>query len=83
MKIGKQDLRRREKYRECEPNQLGSMHERMKRVMQIASDEEVRKAIPHELYDALCDLETEVSYHEPARPPYGRRQIKITDYKRL
>lgn len=83
MKTTKQDLKRRENYKDCGPNQLGSLHERMKRVMQLVNDEELRKLIPHSLYDALYDLEEEVSYHEPARPPYGRRQVKISDYRRL
>lgn len=74
------DRARRERYIGCKPNQLGSLHERMKLVMALATDMDLwryDKSGGQRLWQALHDLETEVAYHAPAIPPYGRRGVKV------
>lgn len=62
----------RERYENTDPKFLGDLHERMQFVMMVARKNNTEKA-DHELWTAICDLRTEVSYTTPAKPPYGRR----------
>lgn len=71
MKITKEQEATRKDYLDAKPKQFGNLHERMKLVMELLKDD--RDSISTELETALHDLETEVSYHKPAKPPYGRR----------
>ena len=71
MKLTKADKERAARYRHAVPWFLGVLHERMNYVMQHAQKE--RTNLSPSLWDALFDLELEVSFHEPAEPPYGRR----------
>lgn len=72
MKLTEKNLQARTAYLEATPKQFGTLHERMKFVM-----EQMQAAgggvVPNDLWHAVYDLETEVSYHEPQRPPCGRR----------
>jgi hypothetical protein len=75
MTITKDDaFRRKEQYRKAQPKQFGDLHERMKLV--IALMQAAKASVPDELWHAIYDLETEVSFYEPAKPPYGRRVIR-------
>lgn len=61
---------------------LGNLHERMKWLITCteslgeyvrASDDDKLKLLFQTTDIAVVDLETEVSYTKPAKPPYGRR----------
>lgn len=67
------DQKRQLRYRETPPKQFGDLHQRMKYAMQILGRHP--ELAGSDLLSALFDLETEVSMHEPAHPPYGRRTI--------
>lgn len=73
MKLTKADRQHRQDYEQTEPKQMGNLHERMKYVMSIASEE--RELISGSFWQALCDLQLEVLHHVPANPPYGRRTM--------
>ncbi len=78
-KLTNKDKRRMQKYAECEPKQLGTLHQRMKYAMEIVERmnlESINRPDGHDLVTALYDLQTEVGYHEPAKPPYGRRTLE-------
>jgi hypothetical protein len=59
-------------YEAAAPQQFGTLHERMKYLLACA-----RRCHLHEFdndtWQAIFDLETEVSCHQPARPPFGHR----------
>lgn len=76
MKLTKRDKAQAEKYRLCAPKQFGNLHQRMKLVMGYLSVSD-RKLIGNDLWQALFDLETEVSYYEPVSPPYGQRTKQL------
>jgi hypothetical protein len=46
----------------------------MKRVIDFSQKLELYKTHP-ELSDALYDLENELSYYEPANPPFSKRVV--------
>jgi hypothetical protein len=75
MKLTKQDFAQQAEYHAAEPKQFGDLHQRMQLVMSLVQRE--RDAISDELWHAIFDLETEVSYHKPAHPPYARRSVTI------
>lgn len=58
----------RKKYRDTEPKFLGTLHERMKMVM-----ENIPPNVDSQFRSLLHDLELEVSFYEPVKPPYGSR----------
>ncbi len=62
-----------DRYRDARPRQLGDLHQRMRWVMEVARKDKAAGALGNDLWQALHDLQTEVSYHEPARPPFGKR----------
>lgn len=77
-KITRTDEQRRAAYLAAESKQFGNLHERMKYVIACLESSTARDSeLLHELNVAIYDLETEVSYHEPAKPPYGRREIRL------
>lgn len=63
-------------YKASEPKQFGTLHERMKYLVRFVQED--GHAIPHDVVTAIYDLETEVRYHAPAKPPFGRRMVKLT-----
>jgi len=77
MKLTDQDKARAEQYRKCKPKQFGNLHERMQYVMVLLNRGHSASSIGNDLWHALFDLENEVSYHEPQKPPYGRRTTRI------
>jgi hypothetical protein len=65
-------------YGKAKPKELGNLHERMKYAVALA-DAAYEKGggkfdqeHPY-LRMAIYDLQTEVQYYEPAKPPFGRR----------
>lgn len=71
MKLKPSNNAARRAYLSASPKKLGTLHERMAFVMGLLQRE--RENVCHELWDAIYDLELEVSYHEPQLPPCGRR----------
>lgn len=65
-------------YAEAEAKQFGNLHERMKYLIACARNMGQDK-FDNTTWNALWDLETEVSYHTPAEPPYGSRSIRAAD----
>lgn len=63
------------RYRAARPDDLGTLHERMKAVIERGRAIELWR-IDNDLWQAIHDLQTEVSFHEPASPPYGHRYHK-------
>ncbi len=67
-------------YENSNPKQLGNLHERMQYVMacleKARADGKVE--LPHDLYQGIFDLATEVKYHTPATPPFGRRVVTLS-----
>lgn len=76
MKITKKDMKTAAKYRESIPKQFGNLHERMQYLMELARRN--CKSLDNDLWQAIHDLETEVSYYEPQSPPFGRRTGPIS-----
>jgi hypothetical protein len=72
MKITDKDRAIAEKYNNAKTNQFGNLHERMKYVMAQLTEQSA-STIGNDLWQALFDLQTEVSFYEPQSPPYGRR----------
>lgn len=65
-------------YQAAKPKFLGNLHERMKEVLRaLHVHEKAHGLTDQELRNAIYDLEIEVQYHQPAKPPYGRRLIKV------
>lgn len=64
-------------FAQAKPKLTGSLHERMKFV--LAELEKASEADPefeqkyNQLTQGIYDLRTEVKFHEPAKPPFGRR----------
>jgi hypothetical protein len=63
------------RYSAAKPDDLGNLHERMKAVIERAQEINLSR-IDIVLWHHLFDLQTEVSFHEPALPPYGHRHTK-------
>lgn len=64
-------------YRETKSRQFGNLHERMRYAIELLAQHPDLEG--SELANALYDLETEVSFHVPATPPYGRRTIPAVE----
>ncbi len=64
----------RKEFENTEPKQLGSLYERMQRVMSLMCSEEYRDQIPHDLWHAVWDLKSEVEEY-PKQPSRARRGI--------
>jgi uncharacterized membrane protein len=78
MKLTKADIERHRQYRlGTSVNSLGNLHERMRAVRTMMQMyREAGTPIPNDLEQAIWDLETEVSFHVPAKPPYGKRTTR-------
>lgn len=61
-------------YEAAKPDSLGNLHERMKAVIERGREIELWK-IDNNLWQHIHDLQTEVSMHEPAKPPFGHRIV--------
>lgn len=79
MKLTAKDEERRRKYFQSEPKHLGNLHERMRYAMDLLEQE--CETVGDALWDALFDLELEVSYHVPQTPPYGQRGVNMLHYR--
>ena len=81
MRLKQKEMARHAAYNEdSSVDTLGNLHERMRAVRTLAqkywetlSNDEGRRDY-NNLYQAIWDLETEVSFYEAANPPYGRRE---------
>lgn len=72
-KLTPDDIACCEKYRRCSPVERGNLHERMKYVIDLLEMNRGQVPIGSDLWNAIYDLETEVSYHSPKIPPCGQR----------
>jgi len=78
-KLTDKDREARAMYLAAKPKQFGNLHERMKYALELMRSD--YDAVPSRLWHALCDLETEVKFHVPANPPFGRRAaVRGVDY---
>jgi hypothetical protein len=66
------DLAIEASYHAEKPDALGNLHQRMKAVVERAREIGLSR-IDNDLWQAIHDLQTEVSFYVPARPPFGRR----------
>jgi len=82
MELTKQNKVCAETYRKCNPKQLGNLHERMQYVMEMLRRDRSQAIISNDLWHAIHDLETEVSFYTPQSPPYGRRTTGLDWYCR-
>jgi len=71
-KTGSRDIDQAKEYEACKAKQFGNLHERMKFLINAISDAGQEK-IDVKIWHAVFDLETEVKYHKPTSPPYGRK----------
>jgi hypothetical protein len=62
----------RARYEAATPDNLGDLHQRMKAVVDRANDIDLPSIDVH-LWGYIHDLQLEVSYHRPAKPPFGKR----------
>ncbi len=80
--LAEKDLESRKKYVQANHKQLGDLHERMKWL--VGCKESLREythgtkdrelfTLVQALGFAVLDLENELSFHEPAKPAYARR----------
>jgi hypothetical protein len=65
----------RQRYARAKPNPLGDLHQRMKAVIERGREIELW-AIDNDLWQAIHDLQTEVSCMTPAKPPHGHRGME-------
>lgn len=79
MRLTAEDERVRGNYLNCVVKPLGNLHQRMKFVMSLL--QEHKDAVPDVLWHAVHDLEIEVSYHKPAKPPFGRRLVNTAEHR--
>lgn len=82
MCLTKADKAQQDLYRDAKPDNLGTLHERMQAVMYHAQLTDLYRTDPV-LWDLLHDLQIEVSFHRPAKPPYGHRRCRDLDRGRL
>ena len=66
------DKATRAEYEQTAPKFLGTLHERMKLVME-ALRTAGPAAVSKDIWNTIHDLEVEVSYTVPADPPFGSR----------
>lgn len=78
MQLNRREIHRAQLYQCVDPIQLGNLHQRMKLVMKVLANE--RDAVSNDLWQAIHDLEMEVKYTEPAKPPYSRRTANLESY---
>ena len=86
MKLGTKEKRNARTYDDAPPGQLGNLHQGMKFVISALEEArgwKTREPDPefddlyHELVYDIFDLETEVKFYEPAKPPFAKRQIRL------
>jgi hypothetical protein len=66
------------RYDAAEPKQFGNLHERMKYAIECGQQCQLWKH--NDIWQALWDLATEVSYTEPAEPSYASRQrVRVSE----
>lgn len=65
-----------DEYRASQAKQFGNLHERMKFAMERLQELYGCGVDINDLWQAMFDLQLEVSFHTPAEPPYGRRMMK-------
>lgn len=73
-RLTNKDAAARRHYDRARAAQFGTLHERMKFLIDCARRCGLDK-FDAATWHAIFDLETEVKYHKPATPPYGRRII--------
>jgi hypothetical protein len=73
MKLTAKDLEVYRRYESAVPDLLGDLHQRMKYVMALLH-KQGPEAVGNDLWHAIWDLETEVRFYEPRRPPFGQRE---------
>ena len=71
MKLTSKNIKNRESYHLAKPVKLGTLHERMEYVIVLMQT--YHEEVPQDLWHAIYDLETEVSFHKPQTPPCGGR----------
>ena len=80
MKLTKANEAMAKRYEGTEPKFLGNLHERMKYTMalaeQVMPQDASRSETHRDLWNALLDLQVEVQFYEPAKPPYGARAMR-------
>jgi hypothetical protein len=76
MRLTKDDSRMSKQYEETPGKQFGNLHERMKYLLAVCRN---KLLVDDDVWQAICDLETEVRYHHPANPPYGRRTCSVDE----
>lgn len=57
-------------YENTKPEQLGNLHERMQYVMKLMCEQ--RADMPHDVWHAVFDLETEVKHYETKVYSFGQ-----------
>lgn len=86
MKLGMKERHNATAYEDELPNQLGNLHQRMKFVMRALEEARGWKTsepdpefddLYHDLVYGILDLETEVKFYQPVKPPFARRQIQL------
>jgi hypothetical protein len=66
------DLEARRTYLAAVPKQFGDLHQRMKYLLEKAR-EVGYEVLGNDLWQALFDLENELSFYPAVRPPFGSR----------
>ncbi len=81
MRLTKAEIQRHRQYQQgTSVDSLGDLHERMRAVRTLMQKyREANTPVPRDLAQAIWDLETEVSYYIPAKPPYGKRTSQHGD----
>ncbi len=87
MKLGIKQKQMANAYDEAQPKERGNLHQRMKFVIkaldeargwQTSEPDPEFDQLYHDLVFGIIDLETEVKFYEPARPPYAKRPVPVS-----
>jgi hypothetical protein len=62
-------------YRDAEPQQFGTLHERMKWLVDTIRCHG-ESVIPSDVWHAVHDLENELRHHVPAKPPFNKVPVQ-------
>ena len=57
-------------YRDAEPRQFGTLHERMKWLIEAIQNG--KSEISSDVREAVHELEAEIKHHVPAKPPFSK-----------
>ena len=57
-------------YEDAKPKQFGNLHERMQYVMKLMREQ--RADVPHDVWHAVFDLETELKHYETKSYSFGQ-----------